>query len=41
MVNTTDFTLSDRLKAIEIEMKTKEIDRAVSASNSEAPNTMY
>tara|TARA_R110000765_G_scaffold176918_1_gene282201 strand:+ start:4536 stop:4877 length:342 start_codon:yes stop_codon:yes gene_type:complete len=36
-----DFTLSDRLKAIEIEMKTKEIDRAVSASNSEAPNTMY
>ena len=36
-----DFILSDRLKEIEIDMKTKEIDRAVSAANSDAPTNMY
>ena len=35
-----DFILNDKLKQIEIEMKTKEIERAMS-SNKEAPSNMY
>ena len=36
-----DFALTDRLKDIEIEMKTKEVERAIAASQSEAPSNMY
>tara|TARA_R100001443_G_scaffold92806_1_gene99479 strand:- start:263 stop:601 length:339 start_codon:yes stop_codon:yes gene_type:complete len=36
-----DFILNDKLKEIEFAMKTKELDRAVAASSSEAPANMY
>jgi hypothetical protein len=36
-----DFTLNERLREIEVEMKTKELDRAIANSKNEAPSNMY
>lgn len=36
-----DFDLNERLREIELNMKTKELDRAIASSNNDAPANMY